>query len=49
MICDKNILLLGRTWNHHFEIFSVVIVTLLSATEYLCHRWPRAMFRLSYL
>jgi len=28
-------------WNHHFEDFTIAIMTWITVTEYLCHRWSR--------
>ena len=28
-------------WSHHFKRFTVTIITWLTATEYLCYKWPR--------
>ena len=29
------------SWSHHFESFKVATMTWLTATEYLCYKWPR--------
>ena len=29
------------SWSHRFETFTVVIMSWLTATEYLCHKWQR--------
>ena len=29
------------SWSHHFERFTVAIMSLLTVTDYLCHRGPR--------
>jgi hypothetical protein len=29
------------SWSHHLERFTVTTMTLLTAMEYLCHKWPR--------
>jgi hypothetical protein len=28
-------------WSHHIESFTVAIMTWVTVTEYLCHKWPR--------
>ena len=28
-------------WSHHFESFTLLTMTVLTALEYLCHQWPR--------
>jgi hypothetical protein len=28
-------------WSHHFKCFTVTTITWLTATEYLCYKWPR--------
>ena len=33
------------SWSHHCESFTVATLTWLSATEYLCHKWPRISSR----
>jgi hypothetical protein len=32
------------SWSHHFENFTIATMILLTATEYLCHKWPRICY-----